>query len=296
MKKITLLFLLVASSNILLAQLSLLEISQLEDKQFFKNTFLSSPMLEDFRQGVKKGEVTKEELKLERIGLITFFQAENEINKEKAQAFSYGYKTKSANTIINEIFAQSIAPMKAALKEKGTTLLLPNEFIEGEAAQSKYNQVLGQIKTLNGKKEPIYEMESTTSYRSTPEGIDYVGVWLDNGQNQEVLNLLATLAKEINVDGFLMVRNTTQFYGFSEALGSILLQIYIPHPEPNPKKEIYGYQLGQLEFVPDAPTGFIGIKKDEVSGEDYSAFPNLLSRCGADFINFLNSEKSELFK
>jgi hypothetical protein len=74
------------------------------------------------------------------------------------------------------------------------------------------------------------------------------------------------------------------------------LQVYIPHPEPNPKKEIYGYQLGQLEFVPDAPTGFIGIKKDEVSGEDYSAFPNLLSRCGADFINFLNSEKSELFK
>ncbi len=45
--------------------------------------------------------------------------------------------------------------------------------------------------------------------------------------------------------------------------------------DPNPKKEIYGYQFGQYATISDAPIGFLGIKKNPVTGEDYSACYNL---------------------
>jgi len=280
-------------SLIAFSQKSLYDYAIQDDKEFFKDTFIGSDILDDFDRDVRKGEIAKNVIDLKKVGLLTFYLFETNFKKEKAHIV-YQHST-DGKSIVQTIYESSLDILKDSLKQNGIDLLSPDEYLVTEPSLDAYKTAAKKIQVIASKKiglEPALEKYGSNN---TPSTINYMGTTVDEGKNGEVLNVISELTKTLGLDGMMTVQIVTEHFNYAIAFKSLTMEMYIPHPKPNTKKDIYGYRLGNYSYICQDSRGFVGIKKDEVTGEDYSAFPHLIARSGADFINFLKTELNILF-
>lgn len=276
------------------AQKSLYEYAIQEDEEFFKDTFIGSDITDDFSRAYSKGKITNDDIPLKKIGLLSFFLFEINYKKEKAHLV---YKHKyEGNTIIQTIYNSSIGPLKDSLKRKGIQLLTPSEFLTTEGQKDAYEDAASRIQLIVNKKIGVQNVLNKYNSINTPSGIKYISSNIEEGKNQEILNIIAELSEALRLDGMMTIQLVSEYFNYAMTFKSLSLEIYGPHPLPDRKKGILGYKLGNYAYICLDSRGFAGIKKDNVIREDYRAFPYLVARSGADFINFLQLELNTLFE
>ncbi|RED97966.1 hypothetical protein [Marinoscillum furvescens] len=279
-----------------LGQKSLYEYSTAPDREFYKNVEIHCSLLSDFKRPVAKGQLTAEQLPLSKIGLLTFAHVETDFNSKKA-LFAYTHGPESSLNLISHIYNSSYHHLEDTLKAASVELLLPQDYLQTANAKASFHNTQALINDLARKRVKLLDVLESNRLHNTPEGIDFIASTLSEGDHQKIVNEIGTLCKKLQLDAMLTVQVTTEHFNYALALQSIVFHLVVPHPLPDDKGKQVGYRLATYHYLHPAPIGFIGLKKGtEVTGEDYRAFPHLISRSGSDLFRFLQEELAILFE
>lgn len=273
------------------AQVPFSEMVSATGNDYTQNVFLYSAH-ESFKKEIKKGEVSAEDLKVEKLGLLTFSLFE--LNHKKSKSLLVYTYQKDGKSLIQRVYDESISLVRDSISKYGVELLLPEEYLDSEAKRVAYREGVQKLKAALGKKVDLYETLDANTLSNTPDGYEYIASFADQGENEEVKNIVSVLCRIAGLDGLLSIQLSTTYFNYSIAFSNTLMMIHTPYPVEDPKNG-NGLMFASYFYMPQAPVGFIGLEKGEVSGEDLSGFPILLSRMSGDFMNFLNVQSEYAF-
>lgn len=278
------------------SQKSLYEYATAPDRAFFKNAEIHCTLISDFKKPVAKNKIQRTNILLNKIGLLTFAHVETDFNSKKA-LFAYRHKPSEGNSLIQHIFDSSFGLLSDSLADAGFELLLPADYLISATHKASYRETQNFINDLARKRVKLLDVLEENNLQNTPGGIDFFASTISEGDHQKIVNQLGKLAADLNLDALLTIQVTTEHFNYALALQSVVFHLVIPHPLPDEKSKQIGYRLATYHYLHPAPIGFIGLKKgEEVTGEDYRAFPYIVSRSGADLFSFLEEELAILFQ
>jgi hypothetical protein len=280
------------------------EIAELSDKKFSKYIQKDSPLGKEMKMLVRQGKITREDLKpLRRIGVLSFYINDDVWKEKSGNYLIWDYMTeKGANYFAQKFHDQAISALKTTIKTSGIELLTPNEFLDSPDKKQAYNsfevKYTGLLKAVAGFANAVATGAGKTGgVSATPKGYRMFAVTQVYGQDPKVQRTVGKLAKDLDLDGVLVIQLTTVTGSKSTVLKDVQISMFGANPEKYDPEAKYpgiagagGYWEGKCYGWYIYPTGgvtFVNYKKKEVVGENYDGWPEFITRLADHFINYV---------
>ena len=273
MKKAILLFAVLLSGSIVMAQKSFSEV--IEDKKLDKSLRVQAPgnLLDN----------QYEALTMKRIGLVSFYIMDDGIQ----DAYKYmGLSDAGGNFIASKLHDMSIASVKESFSSQGFELLLPDEFLDSEAKKKAYSN---------------YEMEVGVAYKmllNTVNRIASTGAGIQNAASANGYEFyplagaagdyklgesLAALTEQLGVDALAVAfiktktdKKNSYFVGTGMHLFSKNPIEKIPGKKYPGRSYTTGMNVGGLNYEVKKPFTFVDYKKGERTGQNFEGYGQLM--------------------
>jgi hypothetical protein len=281
------------------AQKSIQDISELSDKKFekFVNTSNNAVVVKMYKKlAQKQADLTFPDSVMsdvKRIGLLSFFTADNSVRNPKALKRGGEYEsflsTDGGKKILETFYNESLKTLKNQFYEVGIELLTPVEFLTEETVEIYTNFEVttsalgtGALKAANylqGEEEK--SIVAATGYRVFPAAT------ILGGTDPKVIKSMAELTKKLGLDALLCVQIVTQKEKEDVGISAIRITLHGPNPIPDHPKMKYGmgkYTEGLLieyagtEINPPINFATISKKTKQFTAMETDYFDEVISR------------------
>ena len=275
------------------AQKTLQELADLDDKKFGKLTYVAtgSEIVTTYSEilKAKKMEVPDNLAPdLKRVGLVTYFLVDESIISASAKGWSADYLTpEGSKTFVQDFYDRSFADMKLAFADQGIALLLPEEFITNEAQQDAYNNTVVEVSKLGKVALAMQKHLYKTSDQSAavPPGFRLIAELLSTGgADMKALDGAGNLATGLGLDAILAVQITLQLDGNKLYYVSTEMAMHCPNPlPPDPNKNwigkyYYGYHLAVARIAGKEPILIAKVHKKSVEDKQLEGYGTVHQR------------------
>jgi hypothetical protein len=280
------------------------ELTELTDKKFSKNIQKDSPLGKEMKMLVRQEKITRADLKpLRRIGVISFYIYDDVWSKKQGDYIIWNYLTdEGANAFAQKFHDLGINSLKSSLKNTGIELLTPSDFLDNPEKKQAYNsfevEYTGLLKAVAGFANSFAKgAGKSEGVSATPDGYKLFAVTQAYGQDPKVQRSMGKLAKDLGLDGVLIIQVTTVTGSKSTVVKDIQLSMFGPNPEKyNPdakypgivgaggywEGKCYGWYIYSVGGVP-----FVEYKKKKLVGENFDGWDEFMVKLGGHFLNYI---------
>ncbi len=259
-----------------------------DDELFFGHVVVQSDITRTLKKPLKNGEVTAEDLKPLKIGLVTTYLFEEKFNSGRALMLYTYEKDGTSNYFFGKIAGPAIKGLLDAFDGSEVELLLPEDFLKTGEDKQRYAEL--------GKKLSFSEpFSSAVKGKGDPSGgeFEFIYSMFKGGFSEKVADELAAFAKATDLDAVLTLELVTQYFAKSTNLSRVNLMLHGVNEFE--KEGSQGLLMNVYTLHPDFMYPLITYKGGEVQDETYGGMGRMMNRIGKDYIKYLDESIDEVF-
>lgn len=267
----------------------LLTFSKADDAVFFANKTVQSDLANTLSREIRAEILNHEDLKPQKIGLVTTYLFEERFNSRKAHLTYLYSKDGEKNYFFNRIADPVVQGLLQAFQGTHINLLTPAEFATSEKVKESY-EALGENLVLS---EAFSETVNEMDLQPSGEDFSFIYAYGMHGESLKIANALASFAETAELDALLSVEISTIYSTKNISLGTIRLIMH--GVKPTGRSGAKGLLMNVYSFSADKNYPLVTIKGGKLSNEKYQGLMPAANRIGKNYIQYIDDHIEELF-
>ncbi len=265
------------------------DFSRIDKEAFFDHVVVQSDLEKALRKELKNGEVSIDDIRPKRIGLVSTYLYEEKFTKSQAMVLYIYEQDGGPNYFYDRIAGPAIDGLVKAFADSEVELLLPEDYLKTAEDRERYEKL--------GKKLSFSDPFSSAvkAKGGDPAGgrFQFIYSMFKMGYSDKVWNELADFAVAMDLDAVLTLEIVTEYFDKSINLGKINLML---HGANKLEKEgNRGLLYNIYTFYPDYMYPLAEIKGLKLGQEAYEGLGKIHERIGRDYIEYLDESLEEVF-
>jgi len=259
---------------------------QKSDDVFFSHVNAYSDLSKSLKKEIRDGLVTKDNLKLKKVGIVTTYLFEEKFNNNKA-LFQYVYSNgDDENYFFSKMASPLVEGVKLAFEESEIELLSPTQFLDSPDKQEAYQKLAKKLRTS----DPFVQMIKDKKLEASGNEFEFIYTLSKEGESGKIADGLAEYAVELGFDAFLSIEINTKY--MSKAVTFNGLQFTLHSVNPASKK---GLLFNRYSLFADMFYPIAFVKGSKIESEAFSGFKELGERAAKDYLKFIDSTVEQAF-